>query len=85
MKSITIHDLDEPLWAMLKSTADAKGLSLNKTIKQLLERALGITPNAINSKKSDFQEFCSLWSKDDIAEFNKATTAFEQINPQDWQ
>lgn len=51
MKSITIHGLDEPLWAMLKSVADAEGTSLNKTIKRLLEKALGITPGEVTDKK----------------------------------
>ena len=42
MKSITIHGLDGPLWSMLKAKSEFEGMSLNKTIKMLLENSLDV-------------------------------------------
>lgn len=85
MKSITIHGLDQPLCSMLKAAAESDGTSLNKTIKRLLEKALGIIPNDNNDKKGEFLEFSGVWSKDDLEEFNKCTEDFERIDPEEWR
>jgi hypothetical protein len=44
MKSITIHGVDEPLAELIKSKAKSEGLSVNQTIKNILEAALGVKP-----------------------------------------
>ena len=85
MKSITIHGLDQPLWSILKSRAESEGISMNKTIKQLLERAVGITPSEVNDKKEQFREFSGVWSKNDLSEFIASTRVFEEVNPEDWR
>ena len=41
---MTIHGIDDHLEKMIRFKAEAEGLSLNKTIKKLLETALGIKP-----------------------------------------
>jgi len=43
MKSITIHGLDGPLDTLIREKARKQQLSLNKTIKLLLEESLGLT------------------------------------------
>lgn len=43
MKSITIHNVDDPLDRLLQERAKSQGMSLNKTIKFLLAESLGIT------------------------------------------
>lgn len=40
MKSITIHNLDDPLYTLIRVKAKNEGLSLNKAIKKLLADAL---------------------------------------------
>ena len=50
MKSITIHGVDEPLSELIKSKAQSEGLSINKTIKKILESSLGVKPNPRGSK-----------------------------------
>ena len=42
MKSITIHGIDDPLAGLIKSRAQSEGLSINKTVKKLLEESLGV-------------------------------------------
>ncbi|MCA1792819.1 MAG: hypothetical protein ABR534_04395 [Desulfotignum sp.] len=85
MKSITIHGLEEPLWSLVKSKAEFEGLSLNKTIKKLLEKSLGISRPEENNRKNEFKQFLGCWSKTDLDEFNTAISDIEQINPKDWR
>ncbi|RPI77580.1 MAG: hypothetical protein EHM45_08515 [Desulfobacteraceae bacterium] len=86
MKSITIHNIDGQLVELIKSKAKAKGTSVNKTILQLIEESLGIKSQGKGFKhRTDFSEFCGLWTKEDLAEFEKRTKEFEKIQPKDWK
>jgi hypothetical protein len=87
MKSITIHDLDDSLEALIEAKAKEHGLSMNKTVKMLLRKALGLDSggNGNGDRKADFGEFCGVWSKADAAEFEKNTKDFRKIDPRDWQ
>ncbi|MGB5615690.1 MAG: hypothetical protein WBM78_02535, partial [Desulfobacterales bacterium] len=57
MKSITIHGIDEPLVKLIKSKAKQEGLSINKTIKKILESSLGVKPKDYLDNISRFEEF----------------------------
>jgi len=85
MKSITIHGIDDITSQQLQIVAAKMGLSLNKTIKKILQEALGIKPAEISSRRSDFEEFCGIWSEDDLQEFNAAVEPLRQVNPEDWK
>lgn len=85
MKSITIHGIDEITSQQLQKISSQMGLSLNKTIKKILQEALGIKPAEISSRRSDFEEFCGVWTNEDLQEFNKAVKPLRQINPEDWK
>ena len=85
MKSITIHGVDEPLSELIKSKAQSEGLSINKTIKKILESSLGVKPNPRGSKRGDFEEFCGTWSDADLAEFKQHTKQFRKVDPGDWR
>lgn len=85
MKSITIHGIENPLWSILKAKSESEGLSLNRTIKKLLEVSLGIIPKSTKKRKKEFQEFCGVWSNSDLHEFNESTKEFEHIDKEDWE
>ena len=70
---------------MINSRARAEGLSINKTVKKLLEESLGIKPAQTGKHRDDFKEFCGLWSKTDLVEFEAETNDTCKINPEDWQ
>ena len=83
MKSITIHQLDNTLASLIKQESNRTGLSLNKTIKKLLEKALGISHE---KKKADFSEFSGVWTKEEADHFDKTIEDyFERIDPEDWK
>jgi hypothetical protein len=85
MKSITIHDLDEPLEAMIEEKAQEEGLSLNKTVKMLLRKALGLEERHNGDRKADFAEFSGVWSKADERELEKKTEDLRKVDSRDWQ
>ena len=85
MKSITIHKIDAPLAELIKSKAKSEGLSINKTVKKILEESLGVKPKHSGAFRKDFEEFCGIWSDVDLAEFNETTEYFNKIDPEDWQ
>jgi len=85
MKSITIHNIDGPLSELIKSKAQTEGLSINKTVKKLLEQSLGVKPRPDDSNRKDFEEFCGVWTRDDLGKFEAATEDLAEINPEDWK
>lgn len=85
MKSITIHGLDEKTSEKLSDLAIEKGLSLNKTIKLLLSKALGLKDQVYQNKVEDFKQFSGVWSKKEHNNFNKSTEEFSKIDMNDWK
>jgi hypothetical protein len=85
MKSITIHGVEDQLAARLKQTAESWGTSMNRTIKRLLEEALGMKPRPPGHNREQFQAFCGAWSSDDLGEFRRATAELERVDDGDWQ
>ena len=85
MKSITIHGVDDPLAELIKSRAEAEGLSVNKTVKKLLEESLGVRPTNIEKNRDSFAEFCGIWTESELNEFDATTKDLREMNPEDWQ
>jgi hypothetical protein len=85
MKSITIHGVDEPLAELIKSKAQSEGLSINQTIKKMLESSLGVKPRPPGSARGEFKEFCGIWSDADLTEFKEKTKQLRKVDPRDWR
>jgi len=85
MKSITIHGIDDPLAELIKSKARSECLSVNKTVKKLLEESLGVKPRNKGINRSDFEEFCGIWSESERTEFEDKTKDLRNVNYEDWQ
>jgi hypothetical protein len=85
MKSITIHGIDDPLAELIKSKAQSEGLSINKTVKKLLEESLGVNPRSKGKNRSDFKEFFGIWSESERIEFEDRTDELRNVNCEDWQ
>jgi hypothetical protein len=84
MKSMTIHGIDKQLAELIKSKAEFEGLSINQTIKKLLETSLGVKPRPSQKNLNDFKEFCGLWTEADLKEFEEKTRDTRVIDPEDW-
>jgi len=85
MKSMTVHKIDDLLLEAIKERAEAKGESLNATIKELLAKALGLEDSKHSTTSATgYRRFLGLWTAEEAAAFESATTDFEHIDANDW-
>ena len=84
MKSITIHNLEDPLDRLLQERARNQGMSLNKTIKSLLAESLGIRPKKTAGHKDEFMDLFGSWSAADARSFRQTVKDFQKIAAEDW-
>ena len=85
MKSITIHGLADQLDRLIRKRAKKQGLSLNKTIKKLLEESLGIKKEQPSDHREDFMDLFGIWDKAERKKFNDRLKDFEMIDEKNWQ
>ncbi len=83
MRSITIHNLDESLDALIRERAKEEGLSLNRTVKMLLRKALVLEPSRNSDRRTYFAEFCGVWSQAEAAEYARNTRELRKVDPRD--
>lgn len=84
MTSITIHGLEDPIDSLIREKARRQGISLNKTIKQLLAESLGISRD-ITRPQHTFDDLCGIWSLEELEEFNHNAQEFSVTDPRDWE
>lgn len=84
MKSITIHNLDSRLAALIERRAKEEGVSMNKLVKRLLAQALGLSAQPKQDGRKQFEDLFGSWSKADFEEFEKHTEDLRTIDPEDW-
>ena len=84
MSSITIHGLDDATMRLIKERAASENLSLNKTIKKLLESSLGVRPRREQGMRDAFEEFLGVWSAEESKAFESATQEFNRIDESEW-
>jgi predicted HicB family RNase H-like nuclease len=84
MKSITIHNLDDELDALIREKSKKEGKSLNKTIQSLLKQSLGLQKEK-NDYRNEYIEFFGIWTEEDEKEFMKNTAELNQVNSGDWE
>jgi len=84
MKSITIYELDDHLYAAIRDRAKHERISLNKTIKKLLEKSLGLKPKDEDNPKKEFIDIFGVWSEEEACEFDRTTEEFAKIDSEDW-
>jgi hypothetical protein len=83
MKSITIHGMDDELDQLIRKKAAEEQKSLNKTIKGLLEEALGVRPS--KDHREEFSDLFGTWSTADRQQFEQATEDLRRVDPEDWK
>lgn len=82
MKSITIHNLDEELYSMIRESAKANRRSMNQEIKDKLSKTF--FPDTEDKKLVSFKKFLSIWNENDYKEFTNNTIDFEKTSESEW-
>ena len=83
MSQITLRKIPENLEKQIRMLSQKNNSSLNMTIIELLEKALGTERES--KKKRDLSRFSSTWSKQQVKEFEKHTKIFEKIDEDIWK
>jgi len=83
MKSITIHNLNEELATELENFAKIHRMSLNKSIKELLSRALGLDKK--KKKYADYSDLCGIWTEAEEAGFHERIKDMEAVDESLWK
>ena len=84
MKSFTIHKLDSELAEQLEKRARRDGLSLNRTVKDILRTALGLDKTPAENHRSDFTDLFGSWSQEEASAFDQRNRKARTVDPGDW-
>jgi hypothetical protein len=84
MKSITVHGIDKETEKLIKERAKSAGTSVNKIVKELLAKALGIGKDKPDYR-DEFLDLFGVWTEDDERQFLEAAKDLETVEPGDWR
>lgn len=84
MKSITVHGIDKETEKLISQRAKSAGTSVNKIVKELLAKALGIGKDE-HDHRDEFLDLFGVWTEDDEQQFLSAVKDLERIEPGDWR
>ena len=83
MNQLTLRNIPEDLEKEIRRIAEERGMSINKTVRELLYKALGIDMSS--KKKRDLSDFAGFWDEEEAKEFEEATKLFEEIDAELWK
>lgn len=87
MKQITLRRIPENVTKTVKKEAERKGVSLNKAILSLLEKAVG--GQTLEKKKKtlyhDLDHLAGLWSREEAAGFDKTLKTQRKVDAELWK
>jgi plasmid stability protein len=84
MKSISVHGIDEEMEKAVEERAKSEGKSVNKIVKELIAKALGIGDRPPDNRV-EFAELCGVWTEAEAAEFIELIADLEVVDAKDWQ
>jgi hypothetical protein len=84
MKSISIHGIDEKIEKLIKKRAKSEGTSVNKVVKGLLAKALGIEKDEQDNRK-EFLDLFGVWTEEEAKAFFDNVKDLEAVHSEDWK
>lgn len=79
MKQITVRGVPEELGRRLERVSEARGLSLNATVLELLTKAVGL------SDRREWLERFTTWGADEVDELDRSSRAQRVIDARLWK
>lgn len=83
MSQITIRDLPDSVERAIRRRAAQEKKSMNKTVGELLQKALGIESS--EQKQRDLSAFSGAWNPAEADEFDRQMEPFETIDEEVWR
>ena len=85
MSSITLHDLDDSLYAALKKKARKEGCSMNRTIKRILEESLGLKNGSEDRGNGVYAKLCGAMPAEEADRMDRfEQEELETIDGEEW-
>lgn len=81
MKHLTIRNVTPALAEALENEKRARGTSLNRTVLEVLEQALGVNRRRSNG----LAELAGGWTDDEHARFEESIAVAEQVDEELWR
>lgn len=82
MKTMTLRNVPADLARELEREKVRRGESLNQVAIDLMKEALGL--NAGGKRSNGLGELAGSWSAEELAEFERVTAQFEQVDAELW-
>ena len=88
---LTVRGVDTQLERRLREEAERRGLSVNRTVLQLLRDGVGLTdsPGAGRARRTlrydDLDHLAGTWSDQDAREFDAALGKMRRVEPELWR
>lgn len=83
MSQITVRGVPEAVERAIRKRAAEENKSINRTVNELLQKALGIEPS--QSKRRDLSRFSGAWSPEEAHAFDRAIEPFDVIDDEVWR
>jgi hypothetical protein len=83
MKTMTIRNVPTELSAALEAERRRRGLSLNRTVLNLMQEALGVS--AGRSRSNGLHRLAGCWSEDEFRDFEQAIAPFSEVDEDLWR
>ncbi len=84
MTQLTVRDVDEHLGNALKREAEARGLSVNKLVLQLLRESVGLSPQSRPAVYTDLDYLAGTWSDEEAADFERQLSQQRTLDSELW-
>jgi len=83
MKSISVHGIDDEIEKKIGERAKAEGKSVNKTVKELIAKALGLGDKPPDDRAM-FEDLSGVWTEAEEREFLDSIADLETTDEKDW-
>ena len=80
---MTIRNVSEELSRALEQEKRRRGLSLNRTVLQIIEQSLGV--GSADRPSNGIARLAGSWSEEDLRQFELAVAPFEEIDDELWR
>lgn len=84
MKSISVHGIDKDMEKLIKERAKNEGKSVNKIVKELVGKSLGLGPRTPDNRQ-EFADLCGVWTEAEASEFLGLISDLEVVDAKEWQ
>lgn len=83
MRHLTIRHVPPELANALETEKRRRGISLNRTVIELLAQAVGL--RTVRERSNGLRRLAGTWTQEEFDEFEKAVEVTEQIDEELWR